>query len=147
MRYIHETFTKMILKDGFISFLFNNIGTLYLRNGSGWIDRLPCTGRKTPEPCFCTRPCTSKSLNSAAVNAMRISNKLKETACLYLIYFTHCVSAMFHSNGSRTVWARCVEGPSMMKLDSNYLSTLFVVWFIIMNSCVFRELGGCKQLQ
>jgi hypothetical protein len=35
MRYKHETFTKMILKDGFISFLFNNIGALYLSNGSG----------------------------------------------------------------------------------------------------------------
>jgi hypothetical protein len=73
----------MILKDGFISFLFNNIGTLYLSNGSGWIDRLPCTGRKTPEPCFCTRPCASKSLNSG--NATRISNTLQKTACLYLI--------------------------------------------------------------
>jgi hypothetical protein len=28
MWYKHETFTKMILKDGFISFLFNNIGAL-----------------------------------------------------------------------------------------------------------------------
>jgi hypothetical protein len=35
MRYKHETFTKMILKDGFIRFLFNNIGALYLSNGSG----------------------------------------------------------------------------------------------------------------
>jgi hypothetical protein len=35
MRYKHETFTKMILKDGFISFLLNNIGALYLSNGSG----------------------------------------------------------------------------------------------------------------
>jgi hypothetical protein len=35
MRYKHETFTKMILKVGFISFLFNNIGALYLSNGSG----------------------------------------------------------------------------------------------------------------
>jgi hypothetical protein len=34
MRYKHETFTKMILKDGFLSFPFNNIGTLYLSNGS-----------------------------------------------------------------------------------------------------------------
>jgi hypothetical protein len=81
MRYKHETFTKMILKDGFISFLFN-IGALYLSNGSGWIDRLPCTGRKTPEPCFCTSPCTSKSLNSPNVNAMRIRNMLQKTACL-----------------------------------------------------------------
>jgi hypothetical protein len=35
MRYKHETFTKMILKDGFIIFLFNNISTLYLSNGTG----------------------------------------------------------------------------------------------------------------
>jgi hypothetical protein len=35
------------------------------------------------------------SLNS--VNAMRISNTLQETACLYLIYFTRYASAMFHS--------------------------------------------------
>jgi hypothetical protein len=138
MRYKHETFTKMILKDGFIIFLFNNISTLYLSNGSGWIDWLPCTGRKPPEPCFCTRPCTSKSLNSTAVNATNISNMLQKTACLYLIYFTRYVSAMFHSNGSRTVWAQCVEGLAMMQLDSNYRSTLFVMWFIILNSCVFR---------
>jgi hypothetical protein len=105
-----------------------------LSNGSSWIDRLPCTGRKTPEPCFCTRPCASKGLNSASVNAMRIINTLQKTACLYLIYFMRYVSAMFHSNGSRTVWARCVEGPAMMKLESNYQTTLLVVWFIIMNS-------------
>jgi hypothetical protein len=35
MRYKLETFTKMILKDSFISFLFNNIGALYLSNGTG----------------------------------------------------------------------------------------------------------------
>jgi hypothetical protein len=35
VRYKYETFTKIILKDGFISFHFNNIGTLYLSNGSG----------------------------------------------------------------------------------------------------------------
>jgi hypothetical protein len=35
MRYKHETFSKMFLKDGFISFLFNNIGALYLSNGTG----------------------------------------------------------------------------------------------------------------
>jgi hypothetical protein len=35
MRYKHESFTKMILKDGFIIFPFNNIGALYLSNGSG----------------------------------------------------------------------------------------------------------------
>jgi hypothetical protein len=35
MRYKHETFTKMILKAGFTSFLFNNINALYLSNGSG----------------------------------------------------------------------------------------------------------------
>jgi hypothetical protein len=34
IRYKHKTFTKIILKDGFISFLFNNIGALYLSNGS-----------------------------------------------------------------------------------------------------------------
>jgi hypothetical protein len=95
MRYKHETFTKMILKDGFISFIFNHIGTLYLSNGSGWNYRLPCTGRKTPEPYSCTRPCASKSLNS--VNATIISNTLQNTACPYLIYFTCYVSAMFHS--------------------------------------------------
>jgi hypothetical protein len=67
-----------------------------LSNGSGWIDRLPCTGRKTPEPCSCTRPCASESLNS--VNATRISNTLRKTTCLYLIYFTRYVSAIFHSN-------------------------------------------------
>jgi uncharacterized membrane protein YkgB len=94
MRYKHETFTKIILKDGFMSFLFD-ISALYLSNGSGWIDRLQCTGRKTPEPCFCTRPCASKSMNS--VNATRISNTLQKTACLYLLYFTRYVSAMFHS--------------------------------------------------
>jgi hypothetical protein len=128
----------MILKDGFIIFAFNNIGSLCLSNGSGWIEWLPCTGRTTPELCFCTKPCTSKSLNSAAVNATRISNTLQKTACLYLTYFARNVSAMFHSNGSRTVWARCVKGPATMKPDSNYWSTLFVMWFIIMNSRVFR---------
>jgi hypothetical protein len=101
MRYKHETFTKMILKDGFISFLFNNIGALYLSYGTGWNYQLPCTGRKTLEPCSCTRPCASKNLNS--VNATRISNTLQKTAFLYLIYFTRYVSAMFHSNGSRAV--------------------------------------------
>jgi hypothetical protein len=35
MRYKHETFTKMILKYGFISFLFDNIGALCLSNGTG----------------------------------------------------------------------------------------------------------------
>jgi hypothetical protein len=35
VRYKHETFTEMILKAGFISLLFNNIGALYLSNGSG----------------------------------------------------------------------------------------------------------------
>jgi hypothetical protein len=35
MRYKHETFTKMILKYGFIIFLFNNISALYLSSGSG----------------------------------------------------------------------------------------------------------------
>jgi hypothetical protein len=95
VRYKHETFTKTILKDGFISFLLNNIGTLYLSNGSGWNYRLLCKGRKTPEPCSCTRPCTSKSLNS--VNATIISNTLQNTACPYLIYFTCYVSDMFHS--------------------------------------------------
>jgi hypothetical protein len=138
MKYKHETFTKMIFKDGFISFIFNNTDVLYLSNGSGWIDQLSHTDRETPEPCFCMRPCTSRSLNSDAVNAMRMSNTLQKTACLYLIYFTRYVSAMFHSNGSSTVWARCVEGPAMMKLESNYRSTLLVMWFIIMNSRVFR---------
>jgi hypothetical protein len=138
MRYKHETFTKIILKDSFISFLFNNIGALYLSNGSGWIEWLPCTGRKPPESCFCMRPCASKSRNSAAVNATRISNTFQKTACLYLIHFTRYVSAMFHSNGSRTVWAWCVEGPPMIKQESNYRSTLLVVWFIIMISHVFR---------
>jgi hypothetical protein len=78
MRYTHETFTKMILKNGFISFLFNNIGALYLSNRTGWNYRLPCTGRETPEPCSCTRPCTSKSLNS--VNSTRINNTLQKSA-------------------------------------------------------------------
>jgi hypothetical protein len=104
MRYKHETFTKMILKNGFIRFFYNNIGALYLSNGSGWIDRLPCTGRKTPELCFCTRPCASKSLNSA--NATRISNTLQKTACLYLI------SAMFHS--TLMLWEEAVGSMSFM---------------------------------
>jgi hypothetical protein len=95
MRYKHETFTKTILKDGFRSFLFNNISALYLSNGSGWNYWLPCTGRKTTELCSCMRPCASKSLNS--VNATRISNTLQNTACPYLIYFTRYVSFMFHS--------------------------------------------------
>jgi hypothetical protein len=82
----------MILKAGFTSFLFNNINALYLSNGSGWTDQLPCTGRKNPEPCFCTRPCASKSLKSAAVNATRISNTLQKNTFLYLIYFTRCFS-------------------------------------------------------
>jgi hypothetical protein len=91
MRYKHETFTKMILKNGFISFLFINIVSLYLSNGSGWIDWLPCTGRKTPEPCFCTRPCSSKSLNS--VNAMRINNTLqKNRMSLSHIFHALCFS-------------------------------------------------------
>jgi hypothetical protein len=97
MRYKHETFTKIIIKDGFISFLFNNIGALCLSNGSAWNYWLPCTGRKTPEPCFCTRPCASKSLNS--VNATRISNTLQKTACPYPIYFTRYVS--FNLGGTR----------------------------------------------
>jgi hypothetical protein len=53
-------------------------------------------------------------------------------------YISHTVSSMFHSNCSRSVRGRCVEEPAMMKLDSNYQSTLFVVWFIVMNSRVFR---------
>jgi hypothetical protein len=108
MRYKHAIFTKIFLKDGFMSFLFNNISAVYLSNGSDWIDRLPCTGRKTPELCFCTRPCANKSLNSA--NATRKSNLLQKTACLYLIYFTRYVSAMFHSTYERkrlVLWVSC----------------------------------------
>jgi hypothetical protein len=76
MRNKQETLTKMILINGFISFLFNNIGALYLSNGSGWNCRLPCTCRKTPEPCSCVTPCTSKSLNS--VNATKISKHVSK---------------------------------------------------------------------
>jgi hypothetical protein len=35
MRYKHETFTNMILKDGSV-ILFYNMSTLYLSNGSRW---------------------------------------------------------------------------------------------------------------
>jgi hypothetical protein len=147
MRYKHEIFNKMILKDGFIIFPFNNIGSLCLSNGSGWIDQLPCTGRTTPEPCFCTKPSASKNLNSAAVNATRISNKLQKPKFLYHIYFTRCVSAMFRSNGSRSVRARCVEESAMMKprLKLSKYTVCCVVYNYELNACL--ELGDCKQRQ
>jgi hypothetical protein len=111
MRYKHETFTKMILKDGFISCLFNNIGGAYLSNGSGWIDRLSCTGRKTPEPCFCMRPCATNSLNSAAVNATRISNTLQKAH----VSISYISCAVFQLCFILTVAGLFAHGPAMMK--------------------------------
>jgi hypothetical protein len=88
MRYKHEIFTKMILKDDFISFLFNNISALCLSNGSGWIERLPCTARKTPESCFRTRPYASKSeLSKCYENKQHVAKNR-----MSLIYFTRYVS-------------------------------------------------------
>jgi hypothetical protein len=58
MRYKHEIFTKIILKDGFIILLYN-MSALYLSNGSSWFR--PCVHRRQiVERQFCRHDVLSR---------------------------------------------------------------------------------------